>query len=126
MKYFYRSHLTPDSVLTRATEFFGARLAPDARVEVIPHAGHFPHRDHPQRFVRLLHEFIRSTPPASYSRAKFRALLRAGRPIQQDEASVTSITCMASSAMLARLLRSSGRQAPSGWAARRSASSPAA
>lgn len=30
MKYFHRSHLPPDDVLTRAAEFFGARLAPAA------------------------------------------------------------------------------------------------
>ena len=30
MKYFHRSHLPPDGVLVRATEFFGARLAPAA------------------------------------------------------------------------------------------------
>ena len=28
MKYFYRSHATPEAVLVRATAFFGARLAP--------------------------------------------------------------------------------------------------
>ncbi len=56
-------------------------IAPNARVEVIPNAGHFPHKDHPQRFARLVHEFIRSTQPAAYSRARFRSLLKAGRPI---------------------------------------------
>ena len=28
MKYFHRTHLPPDDVLTRATAFFGARLTP--------------------------------------------------------------------------------------------------
>ena len=55
-----------------------AALAPNARVEVIPNAGHFPHKDHPERFVRIVHDFIRSTEPATYSRARFRALLRTG------------------------------------------------
>jgi pimeloyl-ACP methyl ester carboxylesterase len=55
-----------------------AELAPRARVEVIPDAGHFPHKDHPQRFARIVHDFIRTTEPATYSRARFRALLRAG------------------------------------------------
>ncbi|WP_182524188.1 alpha/beta fold hydrolase [Nocardioides dongkuii] len=55
-----------------------AALAPAARVEVIPNAGHFPHKDHPQRFVKILHEFIRSTQPASYSRARWRRLLEGG------------------------------------------------
>jgi pimeloyl-ACP methyl ester carboxylesterase len=55
-----------------------AALAPNARVEVIPDAGHFPHKDHPHRFVSIVHEFIRSTEPAAYSRVRFRALLKAG------------------------------------------------
>jgi hypothetical protein len=30
MKYFHRTHLTPDVVLARATQFFGAHLSPAA------------------------------------------------------------------------------------------------
>ncbi|HEX3932834.1 MAG TPA: alpha/beta fold hydrolase [Nocardioides sp.] len=55
-----------------------AELAPKARIEVIPSAGHFPHKDHPERFVRILDDFHRSTAPASYSRARWRRLLRQG------------------------------------------------
>jgi pimeloyl-ACP methyl ester carboxylesterase len=55
-----------------------AELAPNARVEVIPNAGHFPHKDHPERFVRILNDFVRTTTPASYSRARWRRLLRQG------------------------------------------------
>ncbi len=55
-----------------------AALAPKSRVEIIPNAGHFPHKDHPERFARILHEFVRSTTPATYSRAKWRRLLRSG------------------------------------------------
>ncbi len=58
-----------------------AALAPHARVEVIPDAGHFPHKDHPQRFAKVVHEFIRSTQPASYSRARFRRLLKTGQTV---------------------------------------------
>ncbi len=43
-----------------------AALAPSARVEMIPNAGHFPHKDHPQRFVKIVNDFIRSTEPAVY------------------------------------------------------------
>ena len=71
-----RDQVIPVSHASRA-----AALAPTARVEVIPNAGHFPHKDHPQRFAKLVHEFVRSTPPATYSRGRFRALLRAGKPI---------------------------------------------
>ncbi len=55
-----------------------AEVAPNARVEVIPDAGHFPHKDHPHRFVKIVQEFIRTTEPATYSRARFRRLLRNG------------------------------------------------
>jgi pimeloyl-ACP methyl ester carboxylesterase len=73
-----------------------AALAPKARVEVIPNAGHFPHKDHPERFAKVLHEFIRSSQPATYSRAKWRGLLRNGQVGPQGPvtpvATVTDIT----------------------------------
>ena len=70
-----------------------AKLAPKARVEVIPNAGHFPHKDHPQRFAKVVHEFIRSTQPAHYSRARWRALLKPNGVTETDQiASVTSIS----------------------------------
>ena len=68
-----------------------ARLAPSARVKVIPNAGHFPHKDHPERFAKILHEFVRSTTPATYSRARFRTLIRNGRP-SDTLAEVTSLS----------------------------------
>jgi pimeloyl-ACP methyl ester carboxylesterase len=70
-----------------------AALAPRARVEVIPDAGHFPHKDHPERFARIVHDFIRTTRPAKYSRGRVRRLLRDGRvgPVS-PLASVTEIS----------------------------------
>ncbi|MEP9365695.1 alpha/beta fold hydrolase [Nocardioides sp. CN2-186] len=56
-----------------------AMLAPKARVEVIADAGHFPHKDHPHRFAKIVHEFIRTTEPATYSRSRFRTLLKQGQ-----------------------------------------------
>jgi pimeloyl-ACP methyl ester carboxylesterase len=79
-----------DQVIPVSHASHAAQLAPGARVEVIPNAGHFPHKDHPQRFAKVVHEFIRSTSPASYSRTRFRALLRAGRPIEET-ATVTEM-----------------------------------
>jgi hypothetical protein len=38
MKYFHRTHLSPDSVLTRAAQFFGGRLSP---VEELPRRRRF-------------------------------------------------------------------------------------
>ena len=54
-----------------------AALAPSARVEIIPNAGHFPHKDHPQRFVKIVNDFIRSTEPAVYERDHWRDAARA-------------------------------------------------
>ncbi|MGH3333966.1 MAG: alpha/beta fold hydrolase [Nocardioidaceae bacterium] len=58
-----------------------AEMAPDATVEVIANAGHFPHKDHPQRFVKVVNDFIRSTEPAVYHRGRWRTLLKTGRPV---------------------------------------------
>jgi pimeloyl-ACP methyl ester carboxylesterase len=67
-----------DRVIPTSHAVRAAELAPKARVEIISNAGHFPHKDHPERFARLLHEFVTSTRPASYSRARWRRLLENG------------------------------------------------
>ena len=56
-------------------------LAPTARVEIIPNAGHFPHKDHPERFAKIVRDFIRSTEPAHYDRERWRELLDEGAPV---------------------------------------------
>jgi pimeloyl-ACP methyl ester carboxylesterase len=63
-----------------------AEMAPGAMVEVIRNAGHFPHKDHPQRFVKILNDFVRSNQPATYHRGRWRALLKAGKrtPLPAD------------------------------------------
>ena len=38
---------------------------PGSRLEIFAEAGHFPHRDDPERFARVLGEFIRTTRPLS-------------------------------------------------------------
>ena len=62
--------------------------------KVIPNAGLFPHKDHPHRFAKIVHEFIRTTQPATYSRGRFRALLKSGQAsgAATPTATVTSIT----------------------------------
>jgi len=55
-----------------------AQIAPGAQVEVLGNSGHFPHKDHPERFVKILNDFVRSTQPASYHRGRWRTLLRNG------------------------------------------------
>jgi pimeloyl-ACP methyl ester carboxylesterase len=69
---------TEDGVIPVRHAGIAAELAPGARVEVIANAGHFPHKDHPQRFVKIVSDFVRSTEPATYHRGRWRALLKAG------------------------------------------------
>ena len=52
--------------------------APGAQVHVLPRAGHFPHKQHPDEFADVLDAFVRSTEPASYHRGRWRALMRRG------------------------------------------------
>ena len=63
-----------------------ATLAPTARVEIIPNAGHFPHKDHPQRFVKIVNDFIRTTEPATYERGRWRELLDGGPDVVARQA----------------------------------------
>ena len=65
-----------------------ARIAPGAVVEVLPNSGHFPHKDHPDRFVKIVQSFIKATQPASYHRGRWRTLLRNGplEPVNRAEA----------------------------------------
>lgn len=56
------------------------RLAPTATVSVLEDCGHFPHKDHPDQFVRTVQRFISSTEPAVHHRGRWRALLKTGAP----------------------------------------------
>ena len=67
-----------DAVIPVRHAAVAAQVAPSATVEVIPHAGHFPHKDHPQEFVQILNDFVRGTKPATYSRSRWRKLLETG------------------------------------------------
>jgi pimeloyl-ACP methyl ester carboxylesterase len=51
---------------------------PGSRFESFPGAGHFPHRDDPLRFARVLDDFIRSTEPAKITDEQVRQMLREG------------------------------------------------
>jgi pimeloyl-ACP methyl ester carboxylesterase len=75
-----------DAVIPVRHAGIAAELAPGAIVEVIANAGHFPHKDHPQRFVKIVDEFVRAHPAASYHRGRWRTLLRNGRQTPIPEA----------------------------------------
>jgi pimeloyl-ACP methyl ester carboxylesterase len=67
-----------DTVLPVRHAEVAAELAPFSTVEVIANSGHFPHRDHPERFAKILNDFIRGTEPAVYRRGRWRSLLIKG------------------------------------------------
>jgi pimeloyl-ACP methyl ester carboxylesterase len=51
---------------------------PSSRLDVFDGAGHFPHREDPQRFVRALVDFVETTVPSDVDEDRWRELLRAG------------------------------------------------
>jgi len=67
-----------DRVIPTSHAARAAELAPKARIEILPDSGHFPHKDHPDLFVKVLHDFVKTTRPARYSRARWRRLLENG------------------------------------------------
>jgi pimeloyl-ACP methyl ester carboxylesterase len=54
---------------------------PGSRLEVFDGAGHFPFHAEPERFVRLVEEFLATTAAADWSPEQWREVLRAGRPM---------------------------------------------
>ncbi|WP_235738939.1 alpha/beta fold hydrolase [Nocardioides alcanivorans] len=74
-----------DLVLPVAHAEVAHRLVPSARVEVLPRSGHFPHRDHPERFVRLVQDFVASTRAAEHDPEARRDLLRVGSATASDD-----------------------------------------
>jgi pimeloyl-ACP methyl ester carboxylesterase len=52
---------------------------PDSRLEIFDRAGHFPHRDEPERFVAVVEDFLARTAPARHDPVRWRRLLRDGR-----------------------------------------------
>jgi pimeloyl-ACP methyl ester carboxylesterase len=65
-------------------------LAPTARIEVLPNAGHFPHKDHPERFAKIVRDFIRSTEPSHHDRERWRELLDEGASVSPIQAQAGS------------------------------------
>lgn len=59
-------------------------LVPWARIEVLENSGHFPHKDHPERFAEIVEEFVASTQASQYIQAQWRRLLREGESARGD------------------------------------------
>ncbi|GAA3530547.1 hydrolase [Aeromicrobium flavum] len=62
-------------------------LMENSHVHVFEDSGHFPHKDHPDEFARLIVDFCRIQAPAQYHRGRWRALLRRG-----DQAGLASVS----------------------------------
>lgn len=72
---------TEDRVVPSGHALRAHRAMPGSRLVLFEGAGHFPHRSDPERFLEILREFLASTSPAEYDRARWGELLRAGRPV---------------------------------------------
>lgn len=68
--------------------------AASADVHVLDKSGHFPHKDHPDEFCRLVTEFIDATEPAQYHRGRWRALMRRGDQAVLDAVSDVPATAV--------------------------------
>jgi pimeloyl-ACP methyl ester carboxylesterase len=62
-------------------------LMNNSHVHVFEDSGHFPHKDHPDEFARVIIDFCRIQAPAQYHRGRWRALLRRG-----DQAGLASVS----------------------------------
>lgn len=51
-------------------------MLPASRLEVFEGAGHFPHRDEPERFVEIMLDFMSSTKPAKVSAELLRSFVK--------------------------------------------------
>ncbi|MFD0665750.1 alpha/beta fold hydrolase [Thermocatellispora tengchongensis] len=69
-----------DRVIPVRHAYVAHAAMPGSVLEVFDRAGHFPHRDDPERFAKLVESFIETTAAAEYDPEKWRAHLRAGRP----------------------------------------------
>mgnify|MGYP001604035951 FL=1 len=65
--------------VTHAHKAHGAM--PGSRLEVFPETGHFPHKDHSERFLQLFREFYDNTEPNTYSAEDWRSVLRKGATV---------------------------------------------
>jgi pimeloyl-ACP methyl ester carboxylesterase len=69
-----------DSVVPVRHAYGAHEAMPGSRLEIFEGAGHFPFHTDPARFLALVQDFTSSTPPADWSRDRWRELLVSGRP----------------------------------------------
>lgn len=70
-----------DTVIPVKHAYAAHSVLPGSQLEIIPHAGHFPHEDDPEHFASALIDFILDTRPSKYDgRGWVRALAEGPRP----------------------------------------------
>ncbi len=67
-----------DPIIPARHAYSTHKQIPDSRLELIDGAGHFPYRDEPIRFAKILASFIEDTEPAEADWDRLRELLRSG------------------------------------------------
>ncbi|MDV2475784.1 alpha/beta fold hydrolase [Rhodococcus zopfii] len=67
-----------DTVIPVGHGYLAHSAMPGSRLEVFRGAGHFPFRDDPIRFLRVVEEFLTSTPPLEFDADRWRQLLMSG------------------------------------------------
>ena len=67
-----------DPVIPATHGVAAAAAIPGCRFELFERAGHFPHRDEPGRFTRILQDFLATTEPASLPEEAWAEALRIG------------------------------------------------
>ncbi|MET1037075.1 MAG: alpha/beta fold hydrolase [Aeromicrobium sp.] len=94
----YLARLMPVLVIWGRDDFVipssHADLAPTqvSDVHVLEDSGHFPHKDHPDDFARIVTEFIEANEPAHYHRGRWRALLRRGDQYELESVEPAPVT----------------------------------
>ena len=80
-----------DDRVIPVTHTEAVRMNAWADVHVLADAGHFPHKDHPEEFVRLVDEFVAAHEPARYHRGRWRSMMRRGDQVTLGTASPESV-----------------------------------
>lgn len=67
-----------DTVIPVSHAYLAHSAMPDSRLEIFRGAGHFPFRDAPMRFLRVVEQFLESTAPLTFDEERWRQLLLTG------------------------------------------------
>ncbi len=66
---------TRDPIIPLSHAFEAHAAMRGSRLELFEDTGHYPHCERPERFARIVSEFVRSTEPASLDKSRWRQLL---------------------------------------------------